>query len=280
MRPIASDSVVALVLALAVAATAAAAPTVFVSPGTELVELGEPFTMDIRVDAGTDTVTCFLVEFEFDPAIIQLVSADEGSLFASCGFPTMYDWDVLGAGHHSCNDVTLGPATYTVAPGELVSLEFVASQLGSTPIEILLVDLRDYRRHRILPVWTADAMVNVGPLTGVGEGDDLDRDFTVTARPNPFAGSTEIEVVWPGGTPGRDADDGAERSLPRSAPLAAVYDTGGRLVTALALQQAGCGWTACWDGRNRTGSRCAAGVYFVALEWQGSPVTKPVVLVR
>ncbi len=73
-------------------------PTVFVSPGTTLVAPGESFTMDIRVDGGTDTVTCFLVEFEFDPVVIQLVSADEGSLFAACGFPTMCNWDVLGAG--------------------------------------------------------------------------------------------------------------------------------------------------------------------------------------
>lgn len=272
--------IAALALALALAAAAPAAPTVFVSPATTLVSPGESFTMDIRVDSGVDTVTCFLVEFEFDPAVIQLVSATEGSLFAACGFPTMCNWDVLGEGHHSCNDVTLGPYTYAVAPGELVNLEFVAGQPGSTPVEILAVDLRDYRRHRILPVWTTDAMVFVAPATGVGGCDGPGTGLVVTARPNPSGGSVEIEVAMSSSAPGRDAEDAAERSLPRGAPLAAVYGAGGRLIATLAPQQAGCGWTACWDGRDRAGSRCAAGVYFVALEWQGNSVTKPVVLIH
>jgi hypothetical protein len=276
------DIGVTVVLALAIAATAAAAPTVFVSPGTALVAPGESFTMDIRVDGGTDTVTCFLVEFAFDPAIIQLTAADEGSLFAACGFPTMCNWDVLGPGHHSCNDVVLGPYAYAVAPGELVSLEFVAGQVvGSTPVEILAVDLRDYRRDRILPVWTTDAMVFVAPATGVGESEGPETSLAVTARPNPFGGSTEIEILWPDTTPGRDmAENRAGCSLPRSAPLAAVYDAGGRLVARLTPRQAARGWTACWDGRGRAGLRCAAGVYFATFEWQGFSVTKPVVLIH
>jgi len=236
--------------------------------------------MDIRVDAGTDTVTCFLVEFVFDPAVIQLVSANEGALFAECGFATMYNWDVLGAGHHSCNDVVLGPYSYTIAPGELVSLGFVASQVGSTPIEIVVVDLRDYRRHRILPVWTSDAMVSVAPITGIEECGNLARDIVVTTRPNPFVGAVDIEALWSDAAPGRDAAEGAGRSLPRGVPLAAVYDASGRLITWLALQQAGCGWAACWDGRSRAGSSCAAGVYFVVVEAQGNSVRKPVVLIR
>lgn len=280
MRRSVTSAVATLVWALAAAATAAAAPTVFVSPGTALVEPGESFTMDIRVDAGTDTVTCFLVEFEFDPAVIQLASADEGSLFAACGFPTMYDWDVLGLGRHSCNDVTLGPTTYTVAPGELVSLEFVAGQeIGSTPVEILVVDMRDYRRDRIQPVWTTDGMVFVALAAGVGDGGEPPGP-AVTAHPNPFGGSIEVEVLWPGPARGFGAGDGGERSLPRGVPLGAVYDAGGRQVAALEPRQADRGWTASWDGLRRAGSRCAAGVYFVMIEWQGCSVTHPVVLVR
>jgi hypothetical protein len=169
-----------VVLAAAAVAPALAAPTVFVHPDTVLVAPGEAFTMDIRVDSGTDTVTCFLVEFEFDPFVLELISAEEGSLFTECGFPTMYNWDVLGLGHHSCNDVTLGPYTYTIAPGEMVSLSFVAANPGWTSVEILAEDLRDYRRNRILPVWTEDAVVFVVPATGVPDdetpGGDRTRD--------------------------------------------------------------------------------------------------------
>jgi hypothetical protein len=174
-------AVATAVLAAALAAGAAqAAPTVFVHPDTVVVAPGEAFTMDIRVDSGTDTITCFLVEFEFDPFVVELESAAEGSLFTECGFPTMYNWDVLGPGHHFCNDVTLGPYTYTVAPGEMVSLSFVAADAGWTSIEILAEDLRDYRRDRILPVWTEDAIVFVVPPTGVPDdetpGGDRTRD--------------------------------------------------------------------------------------------------------
>jgi len=166
-------AVAAAALAAALAAgPARAAPTVFVHPDTVYVAVGESFTMDVRVDSGTDTVTCFLVEFEFDPFVLELASATEGSLFTECGFPTMYNWDVLGLGHHSCNDVTLGPYTYTVAPGEMVSLSFVAGNAGWTSVRILTEDLRDYRRNRILPVWTEDAVVFVVPPTGIPEGED------------------------------------------------------------------------------------------------------------
>jgi len=269
---------VAVCCLVALAASAGADPTVFVWPETKYVDPGETFTMDVRVDGGADTVTCFLVEFQFDPAVIDLVSADEGSLFVYCGFPTMYNWDVMGLGHHSCNDVTLGPYTYTLPPGELVSLEFVAGESGSTPIEILYVDLRDYRRQRILPVWTENGTVIIGQQSGVEEEPDVSaQTLALGLHPNPFSGTVRIEFAPP---PGDDDRGGPERALPRGAPAVVVYDVRGRLVVPLSPERAGDGWLADWDGCDGSGSRCGAGIYFIEFAWEEYSIRRPVVCVH
>jgi hypothetical protein len=55
--------IVIMMVALVLAAPAWSAPTVYFEPAITEVEQGQVFTVGIRVDAGTDTLTCFLVEF-------------------------------------------------------------------------------------------------------------------------------------------------------------------------------------------------------------------------
>jgi hypothetical protein len=245
----AARMLVGLATLLASAPIARGAPTVFVSPAERMVALGDTFAMSIRVDGGADTLTCFLVQFEFDPVIIGLDTAGEGSLFTECGFPTMYNWDVLAPGESSCNDVTLGPWTYALCPGELVRLSFTAAGVGETPIEITAVDLRDIRRQRILPVSVVDGLVIVGS-TGDVAGDGGGAVEVPRAFPNPFRDNTAITFS----TPCASTAD------------VAIYDVRGRLV---ALRPVGIGPSgraeAEWDGRDDSGRAVPSGMYFAAL---------------
>jgi hypothetical protein len=132
------------------AVQALSAPTVYISPASVEVEEGQTIEMSIRVDAGTDTLTCFLVEFTFDASVVELLSAEEGTLFAESGHSTMFDWDQYLPGLHACNDVTLGFDAFVLCPGELVDLEFYGVEEGTTTLSITTVDLRDLRRDPIL----------------------------------------------------------------------------------------------------------------------------------
>lgn len=245
--------VLTLFLAVFFSGIAAGAPTVFVSPAELTVNVGEPFEMSIRVDAGyPDSVTAFLVDFTFDAEVIELTSAEEGSLFANCGYGTMFNCDSLGAGSYSCNDVTLGHASHVFLPGELVSLDFVALSVGETPIAITAADLRDINRERILPVYSADGLVTVLPETGIDyplESPLAERGIHVA--PNPSPGRVKIDFL----VDRVDARVDVE-----------VHDVSGRTVArprGLVLKDRVGHVT--WDGRTDLGEALPSGVYFVAV---------------
>ncbi len=258
-------AVTALLAAAAITAlfgTAFAAPTVFVYPSEITVEPGETFSMSIRVDAGTDTVTCFLTEFTFDADVIELTEASEGSLFSMCGYGTMYHWDVVESGCHSCNDVTLGHEAHVLPPGELVDLEFIAGDQGATWIEITTVDLRDMRRDPILPVNTERALVTVGG-TGVEDPHQVDGCALLSVHPNPCRGTATLSWSAPVG----------ER---RGTLL--IYDVRGRLVWHDLLD--GASGVACWDGCGRDDTRARAGAYFVELRFGRETIREKLILLR
>ena len=245
--------VLALILVVATYGAALAIPTVFVSPAEVVVNAGQSFEMSIRVDAGyPDSVTAFLVDFAFDSEVVELVDAEEGSLFANCGYPTMYHWDIEGPGMHSCNDVTLGHASHVIPPGELVALDFVALAVGETPVAITAVDLRDINRDPIVPVYSADGFVIVVPETGIDEpAEPVEPEQLVRLAPNPSPGPVEIEFSVNGLA---------------EAPAIAVHDVAGRVVArpdAVSLE-GGVG-VVTWDGRTDLGDALPSGVYFIVV---------------
>jgi hypothetical protein len=257
--------VTAIAALLVLAPTASPSPTVFFQPEEVTVEAGQLFEMGIRIDAGTDTLTCFLVEFTFDPEVVELVDAVEGSLFSESGYATMFDWDPQSPGLHQCNDVTLGFDCYVMCPGELVHLTFDALAMGETPISLTAVDLRDIRRERIHPFYTEDATVTVEPETGVEEGDLALRPELV-CYPNPFSGSTTLELRVP---------DGA-------GPVDAVFhDVCGRVVArkSFMLSDTGVGVVP-WSGSAFDGSPLPAGVYYVTASGSFGTARDRVTLMR
>ncbi len=258
--------IVVMMAVLLLAGVAWPAPTVYFEPAAMEVEQGQVFVVSIRVDAGADTLTCFLVEFMFDASVIELLSAEEGTLFAESGHSTMFDWDQYSPGHHSCNDVTLGFDAFVMCPGELVHLEFSAVEEGATPLSITVVDLRDIRRDPILPVFTEGGSVTVGPGTGIDDGmQDVDGPVLL-CYPNPFSQQTSLEF--------RSCDAVEVVDV-------VVHDLTGRVVARPAVVGFGSGLNSgLWDGTARDGRPLPGGVYFVVASGPTGQARARVTLVR
>lgn len=256
-------SIAMIIAAVLLAAPAWSAPTVYFGPADVDVEQGQDFSMGVRVDSGTDTLTCFLVEFTFDPDVLELLEAAEGTLFAESGHSTMFDWDQHAPGLHSCNDVTLGYDCFVMCPGELIHLGFHAAAAGTTALSITAVDLRDIRRERILPVITSGGSVSVGPGTGVLEVLDSP---SMRCRPNPFSDELAIEL-----------DSGGVAGPARMM----IHDVTGRVVARPTAVSSGLGRSlGSWDGTGHDGRPLPAGVYFVTAFGPTGEARERVVLVR
>lgn len=258
-------SLSAILIILTVAPALLAAPTVFIEPAALTVNTPDPFEMSIRVDAGTDTLTGFLVEFEFDSGVIDLIAANEGSLFSDCGCQTLFGWDIQGPGAHACHDVTLGAASYVLCPGELVTLRFLGTGPGTTALTLSAVDLRDMQRLPILPVFTEGAVVTFDPGTGV-EGEAVTGVSIGPGRPNPFADGTTVSFALP---PGQEGGGVAE-----------VFDISGRLVRRLLVPEGRTAGELRWDGRSESGADVASSVYVIRLSGGGRTAQTTVVKVR
>jgi len=255
--------VTALVALFVLAPTASPTPTVYTDPAESTAAVGQTLDMSVRIDAGTDTLTCFLVEFTFDPSVIELVIAEEGSLFSESGHATMFDWDQHAPGLHSCNDVTLGFDCFVMCPGELVDLEFLAVGDGATDIAITATDLRDLRRNPILPVYVSGSTVTVEPGTGVGE--DFARPVLM-CHPNPFGDETRLEFRSPS---------------VREDAVAVVHDVSGRVVARRTLTLVAPGLLAgSWAGDGSSGRSVPAGVYFVEVDGPAGLARQRVTVVR
>jgi hypothetical protein len=242
-------SIVVAMAVLLLAGSAWPAPTVYFEPATTEVEQGQDFAISVRVDAGADTLTCFLVEFTFDESVIELVLAEEGTLFTGSGHETMFDWDQLSPGLHSCNDVTLGFDAFVMCPGELAHLGFHATAEGMTPISITAVDLRDIRREPILPVLIEGGLVGVGPGAGIDDGMQNVVGPVLKCYPNPFSEETSLEFSSPGGSAG--------------AVDVAIHDLTGRVLARPAVVGSGPGLSSgLWDGTASDGRPLPCGVYF------------------
>ncbi len=258
--------ILVLMVVLLLAGLARPAPTVYFEPATTEVEQGQDFTISIRVDAGADTLTCFLVEFTFDETVIELSSAGEGTLFAESGHETMFDWDQYSPGLHSCNDVTLGFDAFVMCPGELARLEFHAAAAGVTPLSMTVVDLRDIRREPILPVLTEGGSVGVWPGSGIDDGMQGADGPALQCHPNPFSQQTSLEFRSCG-APG-DVD-------------VVIHDLTGRVVARPAVARSGPGLdSGPWYGTACDGHPLPGGVYFVVASGPTGQARAQVTLVR
>ncbi|HYW68080.1 MAG TPA: cohesin domain-containing protein [bacterium] len=255
-------SIAVVITCLLFAGAAWSTPTVYLEPAATVAEQGQVFTVSVRVNADADTLTCFMVRFTFDPSVVELLSAEEGTLFAESPHTTVFDWDTIQPGLHSCNDVTLGFDAFVLCPGELVHLEFYAAAEGSTPFSFTMVDLRDLRRDPILPVLSEGGTFTIGPGTGIGDSEQDIGAPALHCYPNPF--SEELAFDYLAG----------DQAGPVSV---AVHDVSGRVVARPEIAAAGPGF---WDGRGPRGNLLPSGVYFVVAHGAAGCAASRVTLVR
>ncbi len=97
-----------------------------------------------------------------------------------------------------------------------------------------------------------------GGITAFEEG----RTGAVRAEPNPFRERVGLLLT----------------DVPRGGLTGRIYDAGGRLVRVFEIAAGQTGWE--WDGRDRAGSRLAAGAYFIELRAPGPAGRVRVLLTR
>jgi len=106
---------------------------------------------------------------------------------------------------------------------------------------------------------------SVSPATHVGNTPSITALTVLQNHPNPFAGSTELEI-----------------GLPANSDLEVeVYDVAGRRVRTQTLAQQTAGWQkVAFDGRDGAGRLLPSGVYFYRVTANGTTVTRKMVIAR
>ena len=125
----------ALALLVTPLGTAIAETAVHFDPGAIMVDTGESFDMNFRVAASPDSIASFQLYLWFDPAIVELTHAVEGTLYVESGTMTWFIAEEEYPGFWHFFDTVFGAGTHILPPGELLSLNFTALAAGQTPAE-------------------------------------------------------------------------------------------------------------------------------------------------
>ena len=235
-----------LFLAVLFAGSAMADPDVFFAPSGATLEPGESDTFSFRVGACEDSISGYQLYLSFDPTVVELTAATEGSLYIYCGYPTWFISEEEAPGEWHFFDTVMGAGTYVLPPGELLRLEFRALDYGATELHIDSILLADVRREN-LPVGNYEHG-QIFIATGVEEGGGIAR--LGPAYPNPFVSDTAVPFFAP--VDGSDA-------------RAEIYDVRGRLVRRIPVPSGALQGELLWDGRDERGEEVSSSVYFLRL---------------
>ncbi len=269
IRPVAIATFVVLVLGSSVVVSPVSAEArVSVNPLRALVEPGDTFTVFIWKDSVDIVFDGYETVITYDEALIEFLGADEGSVMVdTCS----NRWWVVtpDTGSVFISHVLMCGGTTAEGPGALSALTFEAVAQGSTAVST------DYFWFTLGGIWIKDVdwhdgTVVVGGQSGVGETHTgCASGLSLTVRPNPASGP-EVSIRCSAG-----ADMGPGRFRLE------IYDIRGRVVASpLPAAIADNGWIYLWDGRDRWGSRLAAGVYFAKIAGPGAAVSRRIVLLR
>ena len=141
-------------------AFAGSIPIVSVDPLSSSVSLGSNFTLDINIANVTD-LYAFQFDIGFGPSVLQAMGVLEGPFLATGGntsfFPGFID---NGAGNITfIANTLLGPGPGVNGSGTLVILQFLASGVGISTIDISNLILLDSNLNQI------DATTESGTVT-------------------------------------------------------------------------------------------------------------------
>ncbi len=237
-------------------AGAGAVPHVYMAPAEVAEAPGESFELSVRASATGDSIASFQLYMSFDPAVIELTEATEGTLYLFSGYMTWPMFEEVEPGFWHFFDTLMGVGSYIEPPGELLHLTFDALADGETTTHADTIRMSDFRRNAH-PVVLFDPSVITISETGIGEGTFL---RVGPASPNPFEAGTSIAYSVPLGTSGWSAD---------------IYDVAGRRVRALAVPSGSTD-----GGRSDDGREVSAGIYFLRFEGAAGEVSTSLVKVR
>jgi len=253
-----------LTLSLLAACSAAGAPLVFLDPPESVVLPGDTLELSFRLGASADSVSGFQLHLSFDPDVVELVAATEGSLYVESGLPTWSRFEEIAPGQWHFFDTVMGDGTCILPPGELLHLEFSAVGSGLTTVAADTVRLADVRRNNLPPGGVSDASITVIPTSGVEDG--------------------AVDLLWLGPALPNPCRDGVRtcfaRAPGRGPVCAEVYDVAGRLVSRLAIAGGATAGEIAWDCRADDGAAVPSGVYFLRVSDDAGEAKRAVVRVR
>jgi hypothetical protein len=232
--------------------SAVATVDVHFDPGQVTTGPGHEFEVSFRVGESPDSLASFQLYLSFDPSVIELTEAVEGSLYADSGFMTWFVAEEEGPGYWHFFNTVFGAGTHVLPPGELLHLTFTALEEGQTEAGVDTVRMTDVHRNALPVGGSQNSVISVIPLTGIDEG--------VAARlgpayPSPFVSSTAVPFSVPEG-------GGAAEVL--------VYDVCGRLLRRIPAPGGELQGELLWDGRDERGGEVPSSVYFLRMIAGGS----------
>lgn len=248
---------------------AAGSTAVRFEPQQLQVEPAQLCTLQVMVAASAESLACMECFLAFDNSLLSFVSVEEGALFKSAPYPTLFlDSTNVARDTVWAIDCLLGYRSYFLPPGELVRFVFRAEQDGVAAVHIAAIYLWDIDRIPVYPVVDPDARIVIGTPSAARPG--LRPGGSLTSRPNPFNPVTTLVLRLPADA----AAGGAEVNV-------SVISPGGRLIRTLFsgrvhTEQA----DYVWDGRDDRGNRVASGVYFGVARTGSALYTTKLILIE
>jgi len=153
-----------VLLAVLLASTAGADPTVYIDPEVTEVLTGGDFWVDVSVDAELLGLTGYDLTIDYDEDVLEVLDVVEGALPQSSGESFFY-WTSGPSPEHAIviNGAVLGGSVD--GPGVLARLHFVALGAGWSPLEFLTFELRDIENAPIPATATGGHVVVRNPPT-------------------------------------------------------------------------------------------------------------------
>ncbi|MCK4511126.1 hypothetical protein KAW64_05265 [bacterium] len=159
--------------ALLVGEQAVAAPAIYVDPPQTYVEIGDPFEISIAINDELAGLTGYDLWIDYDETLMDLTGVSEGALPAGSSYKTFLYWtdDSTPSEMVLINGAILGG--WVDGPGELLVLSFATLAVGTSPIILHDVDLRDLENNPI-PATAIDGTVVIGEAVPVEESSWTD----------------------------------------------------------------------------------------------------------
>jgi hypothetical protein len=205
----------------------------------ELPGVGMTFPVAVRVRSAGDLQGAS-VRLAFDPARVEPVGVEAGTMLASQGAPSI----VLSPEPGTVDFSLLGTGSAFRGEGDAAHVLFRVKAAGDAGIGVASLLARD----------THNAPVTLDPLAGAAGPQLPTRTELGIASPNPFTSQMALRLTL--------AREGTVK--------VGVYDLLGRRVRSLmdSVQPAGVR-SLVWDGRNDAGARLSPGVYLVRMVANG-----------